>query len=374
MVQGREKKLRGIYEEPVGSGIWRIQYFDTAGQRHREKVGRRSDAIDLRAKRMVEKLQRRKLPEKFWAKPVTFGELMDDALEHSQDENGVRSTAELKLKYNILRPEFGSLAAEGITRKRVRDWLQNAKQERGWGSDATRNRWQAAFSLAFSVGMNNDKIATNPIAKMKRKPEDNSRVRYLDSKEEVAIRRILGEKFPEHVADFDVSIHTGARSNEQFGLKKIQVDFESGVVKFPNKRREKEKWRYVPLNSVSRAAFKQLMDRNRESPWVFTNTRGDKLRGHRDWFEPTVKLARVKDYTWHDNRHTFASRLAMAGVDLRTVAQLMGHRSIQMTMRYSHLAPDHQQNAVERLVNNQASSSKSRRRRPAKGTFLPKPR
>ena len=67
-------------------------------------------------------------------------------------------------------------------------------------------------------------------------------------------------------------------------------------------------------------------------------------------FDPAVRAAKVESYTWHCNRHTFASRLVMAGVDLRTVAQLMGHRTIQMTMRYAHLAPDHQQSAVERLL------------------------
>ena len=60
--------------------------------------------------------------------------------------------------------------------------------------------------------------------------------------------------------------------------------------------------------------------------------------------------AGLKDFTWYCLRHTFASRLVMAGVDLRTVAELMGHRTIQMTMRYAHLAPAHTLAAVEKLV------------------------
>jgi len=60
--------------------------------------------------------------------------------------------------------------------------------------------------------------------------------------------------------------------------------------------------------------------------------------------------AKIKDCSWHCNRHTFASRLVMAGVDLRTVAELMGHSSIQMTMRYAHLTPQHNRAAVDRLV------------------------
>lgn len=60
--------------------------------------------------------------------------------------------------------------------------------------------------------------------------------------------------------------------------------------------------------------------------------------------------ARVLDYSWHCNRHTFAGRLVMAGVDLRTVAELLGHRTLQMVMRYSHLAPEHNAAAVDRLA------------------------
>jgi site-specific recombinase XerD len=84
---------------------------------------------------------------------------------------------------------------------------------------------------------------------------------------------------------------------------------------------------------------------------VFANQDGKgPLRGNRHWFEDAVHQAGIRDFTWHDLRHTFASRLIMSGVDLRTVKELMGHKSIDMTCRYAHLAPAHEQAAVERLV------------------------
>ena len=362
-----EKKLRGIYEQPPGSGNWWVQYFDASGRRRREKAGRRGDAVDLLAKRKTEKLQRIKLPEHFRAKAITFGELMDDALEHSKAENAARSTDELRLKYEILRPVFGNRPAEEITKQEIIRWLTLAKEERNWGSEATRNRWQAAFSLAYTVGLDNEKVEKNPASRIRRKAEDNGRTRFLDQHEERAIRKVLRERFPQHVAAFDVSIHTGARASEQFGLRWERVDFKQKIVKLPNKRQEAGKWRFVPLNAVALSALKELKARTLKSPWVFLNKNGEKLRGSRDWFEPTVEAAGVKEYTWHCNRHTFASRLVMAGVDLRTVAQLMGHRTIQMTMRYAHLAPDHQQNAVERLVKS-GSGVESRRRQSATRT------
>ena len=84
--------------------------------------------------------------------------------------------------------------------------------------------------------------------------------------------------------------------------------------------------------------------------YVFRDSGRDPQHNYRRWFNEALTEAKIKDYSWHCNRHTFASRLVMAGVDLRTVAELMGHSSIQMTMRYAHLAPQHNRAAVDRLV------------------------
>ena len=73
---------------------------------------------------------------------------------------------------------------------------------------------------------------------------------------------------------------------------------------------------------------------------------GESLKGYKHWFDPALREAGISFFTWYCLRHTFASRLVMAGVDLRTVAELMGHKTIQMTMRYAHLAPAHKLAAV----------------------------
>ena len=82
---------------------------------------------------------------------------------------------------------------------------------------------------------------------------------------------------------------------------------------------------------------------------MFRNADGGRLTGPRYWFGSAIRAAKILSFSWHCLRHTFASRLVMAGVDIRTVQELMGHKTISMTVRYSHLAPTHTLAAVERL-------------------------
>jgi integrase len=108
--------------------------------------------------------------------------------------------------------------------------------------------------------------------------------------------------------------------------------------------------RHIPLNDEALAAFKLLRARSVGQERVFISKREEPLGGYKHWFDGAVEKAGIKDFTWHCFRHTFASRLVMARVDIRTVAELMGHKTIQMTMRYAHLAPQHKLEAVQQLV------------------------
>jgi site-specific recombinase XerD len=108
--------------------------------------------------------------------------------------------------------------------------------------------------------------------------------------------------------------------------------------------------RHVPLNSTALAALAELRKRGDGTGRVIRNPQGEPLAGPRYWFEPALSIARIRAFSWHCLRHTFASRLVMAGIDLRTVQELLGHKTIGMTVRYSHLAPTHTLAAVERLA------------------------
>jgi site-specific recombinase XerD len=104
------------------------------------------------------------------------------------------------------------------------------------------------------------------------------------------------------------------------------------------------------MNAIMVRCFQQLLSRRTTEKFVFLNSNGKQLRGPRDWFGEALNRSRIAGYHWHDNRHTFCSRLVLAGVDIRTVAALAGHATIQMTMRYAHLSPDHNRAAVDKLM------------------------
>jgi integrase len=213
---------------------------------------------------------------------------------------------------------------------------------------ATLNRYRALLSLVYRLGMESGKVSSNPARLVKHRRENNSRIRWLTSDEETKRRKAIREDFPEHIPEFDFALNTGLRLGEMYNLNWEDVNLEQRVVTVPLSKNGEA--RHVPLNATAIDALQALKKQQRPQGPVFLNTRGERLTGPRHWFEPAIEEAKIGDFTWHCLRHTFASRLVMSGVDLRMVPVLMGHKDIQMTCRYAHLAPKHELAAVEKLA------------------------
>lgn len=155
--------------------------------------------------------------------------------------------------------------------------------------------------------------------------------------------------------------HTGMRLGELLALTWAEVDFYTGTLTI--RRAKSGEGRRVPMNAVVRETLQALRqeqiqaarvraegEREILSPYVFGSREGTVFQNfYRDWYAALTR-AELHDLRPHDLRHTFASRLVMAGVDLLTVKELLGHKTLAMTLRYSHLSPSHQRQAVERLT------------------------
>ena len=194
------------------------------------------------------------------------------------------------------------------------------------------------MSLAYRLGMQHKKAKENPARLVTHRREDNARIRYLENDEEKALRAAILERCPHHLPELVVSLNTGMRLSEQFTLEWKQVDLEARRIQLLKTKNGSN--RVVPLNAAAVAALWELAKSG-------TDGRVFAVKNPRMWFEACIEDARIKHYTWHCNRHTFCSRLAMAGVDIRTIAQLAGHKTLQMSMRYAHLSPAHNLSAVD---------------------------
>ena len=104
----------------------------------------------------------------------------------------------------------------------------------------------------------------------------------------------------------------------------------------------------MPMND---AVIKTIIavPKNKDSAYIFCNQKGEPYGDVKKSWLTAIKKASIINFHFHDLRHTFASQLVMSGVDLNTVRDLLGHKSLEMTLRYSHLSPEHKQRAVDAL-------------------------
>jgi integrase len=249
-------------------------------------------------------------------------------------------------------------------------------------SHATINNNIAALQAALRRATEWGVIETMPLGKIKRRAVDeNSIVRYLSSDEEARLRAALVvrddkrraeresanawrqergyEDLPAYGTYTDyltplvlLALNTGLRRGELLRLRWRDVDLERRVLTVRGEDAKTGQTRHVPLNSEA-AAVATTWRPTAFDPdaFVFRSCDASKPLAHirRTW-TGVLAIAVVNMFRFHDLRHTFASNLVMAGIDLNTVRELLGHKSVAMTLRYAHLAPEHKAAAVEMLV------------------------
>ncbi|HEV2491970.1 MAG TPA: site-specific integrase [Terriglobia bacterium] len=352
-------RQKGVFEKTPGSDVWWIRYADATGRIRREKAGTKGAANTLYHKRKTEALQGRKLPETLRRRVVLFRELCGDAVayarEHHRNETilVVYGTEKVDYRAPLWLELFGNRQADSLTPQEIERELGRVARERGW-APASFNRYKAFVSLAYRLGIENDKVSVNPARLVHRRRVDNGRIRWLTADEETKLRAIIASRYPYELPAFELALHTGMRRSEQYSLTWDCVDLERLQLTIP--RSKHGGIRYIPLDDTALRALLGLRERGNGAGRVMVlgkgghgYSQGHALKTPREWFASARNLAGLSSFRWHDLRHTFASRLVMAGVGLRDVQELMGHKTIAMTCRYAHLAPSHQLAAIRRL-------------------------
>lgn len=347
----------GLYQRK-DSPYWWASFVDTRGRRTRQSTGTadRREAEALLAKWRLQSHRARQWDEQ---PDKTFDELMLAYLDtrSAEKRDPVRDRNSLQHLY----PAFTGREMGSITPSDVRQYIAHRKGEGAAAS--TINKEVGLISAACNYARREwDWDIANPAA-LCRQREPEGRVRWLSREEADQLLAAARASKSAHLHDFiRLALHTGCRKGEMLRLEWSRVNLTEGLILLEAEHTKTARRRSVPLNAESRAA---LLSRARfrakhcpDSPWVFARKDGGRVTDIKKGFIGACTRAGIEDFRVHDLRHTCAAWLVTAGVPLAEVRDLLGHRSIQMTERYAHLAPDNIRSAVARLERLEAPSSR----------------
>lgn len=370
----KDKAPRGVYRHP--SGVWAVRYVCGAGHLHKERVGRlKEDAKETYAARKAKARH-----EPGWCPQAERGRERDRVRAEMTKEKtrvlfrdyargyiewaratGKRSWSKDQSRLNTILPTLGDRWLDEITTadiERFREALLDGR------APATVNRFRDQLSGMFKRAVRLGLVGANPVTGIPKFRESAGRLGYLTSDEEAAVLAALPAPLRPMVT---VAVNTGLRWSEQAALTWRDVDMlERVVVVHTSKNGEK---RTVPLNAAAVAAFldagagRQRPQDPAEPVFTLSYRHAVRLfsravtRAQATLRDAGADAGRLDGFTWHGLRHTFASRLAMAGVDLLSVKQLGGWKTLAMVQRYAHLSPGHLRAAVERIGSGAALSN-----------------
>lgn len=215
----------------------------------------------------------------------------------------------------------------------------------------------------------------------KPKVEDNGVTRYLSAEEEARLRASLAQRdeqarrerananawrtergyellpalsekgFSDHLNPMVLlSLNTGLRYGELAGLEWSAIDFRAKVLTVTGRTAKGAKTRHVPLNPGALDVLRRWRAQKTGEGLVFANPDGSRIASLKTAWAGVLRRARIRDFRWHDLRHSFASKLVQRGVDLVVVRDLLGHGDFSLTLRYAHLEPKQMAEAVARLA------------------------
>ncbi len=326
-----------------------VWYVDCSYKCHRvrEKVGTSKKLAIERGKGIEAELVKGEYSKSRDKKSMTLDELAKEYLIFSKANKRPQVHRRDRIIMDNLLKVFRGKMIQDIS---AHDLERYKARRKGEVSVSTVNREVTCIKHMFNKAVEWDYLAHNKLGTVKRFKEPPGRLRYLKKNEIERLLRVC----PEHLRPIVITaLNTGMRKGEIFSLVWQDIDMNNKVITI--RRAKNNESRAVPINKTLYQTLKLQKNGDSGQP-VFTGKDGTPLTDVKHSFARALTKANIKDFRFHDLRHTFASRLAMAGVDIRTIQELMGHKDIRMTMRYSHLSNSHLKEAVNRLCDDTIAS------------------
>lgn len=346
--------IRKIISPKTRKTSWQIDYLEPNGKRIRKTFKKQKDAIAEHSKVIALKSEGRFFDAKKECK-TTLKELTKVYTENYQQQSNFRAK---KIYIKRFKEFFGEdtllshiryvdleTYRNQLKRKPVTSIKKSRKKIIRFRADASVNREMSCLQHLFTKAVEWELIEQSPFARGRslKLKENNKRLRFLTEGE---IQTLL-DACPKHLQWIvECGIMTGMRKSEILNLK--WDDIRSGFI-YLQKTKTNEA-RQIPVSDDLEAMFKEIRkDRHLTSEFVFTHY-GKRVRDIDYGFRGAVKRAGIVDFKFHDLRHSFASQILLRGGSLKDIQELLGHKSMEMTLRYSHLTTDHKRKAVNLLT------------------------
>lgn len=323
---------------------WYIDYY-YRGRRQREKVGpSKGEAIQALCVRKSEIAQ-----GKFKLLPKRGAPTFEALAEKYLDLVSIHKRGHHVERYIIktLIAHFGKYRISDLTAEDAEKY--KTKRSRS-ARPATVNRGLGLGKHMLAKAVEWGMIADNPFRGVRNLEVPKRDERVLSADEEVKLLAACDQVRSRLLRPLVVlALNTGMRRGELLGLEWSRVDLDQRTIRILNAKSDAGR-RVIPMNATVHSLLSDLAKRT-TSPLVFPSSRkpGEKLLDLKKGFKKAVQVAGVYKIRFHDMRHTFATRLIRAGVDIITVQKLLGHSKITMTERYTHSLADVKMAAVSKL-------------------------
>jgi integrase len=326
------------------NGSWRA-LVRVSGHPARSKTFNSKTKAKLWAAKMEDAIKAGELPGAEAERP--FAEVMREYREVALPQLQLKTEVERDRQLQWWTERFGQYAIGKVDAPMV-GREKDAMLGRGL-SPSRVNRMLAALSGFFKWAAGERKIVkANPVRDVSKPREPKGRVRFLSDDERKRLLAVCKASDDPRLHPLVVlAVSTGARQGELMGLRWRDVDLERGVAYL--RETKNTDTRALPLHGLAVTVLRDLGKvRRLDTDLAFADASGKATFPRAAW-NAALKAAKVKDFRFHDTRHTAASYLAMNGATLTELAAILGHRTLAMVQRYAHLTEQHQSAVVQRM-------------------------